>query len=98
MPSLVLASSFSGLTGPAEAFVLNTHGEFPDEEDELPSILVPYDLHEGYPQPHELPPSASATEVVRAWSMRLQDVYEQCNPQVLPALAREPSRMSLLFA
>jgi len=29
--------------------------------------------------PKELPPNASATELVKAWSARLQEVYQKCN-------------------
>ena len=37
--------------------------------------------HKDHPHHHpkELPPSASASELVKAWSARLQNVYQQCN-------------------
>lgn len=38
------------------------------------------------PLPSELPPHASASEVVRAWAARLNNVYELCAP---PAAARD---------
>jgi hypothetical protein len=95
MPSLLfesvsaLVSPGSGLTGPAETFQHHLRGEI-DEEEELPSILNPLEndfiagegVRGGYPQPDELPPDASAIDVVRAWAFRLQDVYEQCNPHI----------------
>jgi hypothetical protein len=34
---------------------------------------------ETYTNPKELPPTASATELVKAWSARLQQVYQKCN-------------------
>ena len=32
-----------------------------------------------YPHPQELPRSATASDVVKAWASRLNDVYNQCN-------------------
>ena len=87
MPSLVLdgastlVSPGSGLTGPAESFKQFLNGDFHDDEEELPSIFGPYQDNSSYPDPSVLPSDSTATEIVHAWAARLQDVYNQCNPQ-----------------
>merc|ERR1711916_118022 len=92
MPSAVLQNvtkladdAGTGLTGPAEAFNMAVHGGYHDEDEvALPSIFQGVDTFgangERPLQPDELPPDASATEVILAWASRLQDVYNQCVP------------------
>ena len=89
MPSMLLDASSSlvsprsGLTGPAESFRNHMNGDFHEEEEEFPSILNPETFEfdsSSYPQPDELPPNACASDVVRAWALRLQDVHSQCFP------------------
>ena len=75
----------SGTTGPAENFTKATTGGFVEEEEEIPSIFAPADHYDGeVKHPDELPPNASAIEVLKAWAHRLQDVYNQCVPQERP--------------
>merc|ERR1711871_1825544 len=58
-----------------------------EEEEDIPSIFAPADHYDDdglVRHPDELPPNASATEVLKAWAHRLQDVYNQCVPQERP--------------
>ena len=60
-------------------------GGFVDEDEEIPSIFAPGDHFDedgnDITHPDELPLDANATEVLKAWAHRLQDVYNQCVPQ-----------------
>ena len=53
-----------------------------DEEDDFPSIFEKQN-YDSYVHPEDLPKDATATEVVRAWAARLQDVYFQCFPETI---------------
>lgn len=95
MPQIVIegvtGNLSSGTTGPAENFTKATTGGFMEEEEDIPSIFAPADHYDDdglVRHPDELPPDASATEVLKAWAYRLQDVYNQCVPQERHALNR----------
>ena len=83
----VLVSAGNGLTGPAEIFQRHLFGEKPENDSDLLPSVLPYSHVKrdpqdySIPQPDELPPGSSAIDVVRAWAFRLQDVYNQCNPE-----------------
>jgi hypothetical protein len=84
--SSLVSPGRSGMTGPAESFVRAFKGE--DEEEEfLPSILQPelnfYGNEGEILQPEELPVGAKASDIVRAWANRLQDIWNQCNPDYI---------------
>lgn len=89
MPQIVIegitGSISNGTTGPAENFTKATTGGFVDEDEEIPSIFAPGDHFDedgnDITHPDELPLDANATEVLKAWAHRLQDVYNQCVPQ-----------------
>lgn len=85
--SSLVSPGRSGMTGPAESFSRALRGEEEEEEEFLPSILQPelnsYEDEGGILQPDELPDGAKATDVVRAWANRLQDIWNQCNPEYI---------------
>lgn len=79
--SSLVSPGKTGLTGPAETFYRAMQGNIEEDEEELPSIFYPeYNQEPDFPQPDELPSDAPASDVVRAWALRLQDVWNQCNP------------------
>jgi hypothetical protein len=67
-----MPSNFTHFTPPPPS----EGGPEDDEDDER----APRAEHkEIFADPKELPPNASATELVKAWSARLQHVYQRCN-------------------